>query len=593
MQLPASNNPFIAVTLNGYISTLVLFIWLLLSFTTATAQSEPQDQSQDQRQTVVFAVAPWDTEQKLNRHYQPLMRYIEQQLSITSVFTVTRDYAELVQHLQTGQIQIGFLPAVSYVKAKEIIPGLTLLAGNTDQNPANGLYRNHYKGVIITLKKSSLNSLESLKNKRFGFTDPDSSSGYKYPLQLLNDNGIEPYQFFSQVFMLKKHHKVTQALINGAIDGGATWDTHLGEMNKKHGNIFTVVAQTQPIPFDAVVASPAVARSTANQIKQLLLQITPQSELIKLVQQSGLTTFGWEKTSDSNYDPVRRILDTQASDNHHKQLVFGIPLSKSAAKEHKMWAPLLRHIGDKTGTTVTLQIVGHYNELATRMKNGQFDIGVFPPFAYVKATTQMPQLGYVATLLKTYADNHISAHYNGVLVSLKKSNIRTLADLRRKRFAFTSKSSTSGYLYPRAFLKQQHISPSSYFSQVFMLQKHPKIIKALLSGAIDAGVTTDDELFKAQRRYGDIFTTITKTEDIPFDALAIAPHVSRQLREKIRHTILSIEKHPLLLQQLKTSHWKYSGFSAKGDAFYNGVRHVRDTLKGVALSDNKTKSAKP
>jgi len=246
-----------------------------------------------------------------------------------------------------------------------------------------------------------------------------------------------------------------------------------------------------------------------------------------------------------------------------------------------MWQPLLQYLSESTDTTVTLQITREYNELALRMKNGQFDIGVFPPLAYVNAKDQMPQLKYVATLLKPYADGRIADHYKGVLITLKSSNIANLEDLRNKRFAFTSTSSTSGYLYPNAFLKRRHIDAASYFSQIFMLKRHSKVVKALLSQAIDGGATTDEQLYLAQQQYGDIFNIIAQTSAIPFDALTIAPHVSPQLQQRITQKIKDIQLRPDLLQRLKKSQWRYSGFINKDDRFYDSVRQVRDTLQGT------------
>ncbi|MCJ8272521.1 MAG: phosphate/phosphite/phosphonate ABC transporter substrate-binding protein, partial [Psychrosphaera sp.] len=445
--------------------------------------------------TIVFGMAPWDTTENLLRKHQPLMTWLAQKLKVQTNLIVTRDYADLEQQLASGTIQIGFMPAVSYVKAKKNMPGLSILAGVTDQHPVTGEYRDHYRGFIVTLKSSGITTLAGLKNKRFGFTDKDSSSGYKYPIQLLNEKGIEPEQFFSQVFMLKKHPKVTQALLNGAIDGGATFDVHVAQQSEKYGDIFNVIATTNPIPFDAVVASPHFSRSRANQIKSLLLKIKPEDQVLQQMRQNGLSTFGWRVTNDSNYNSVRRVLNVDARDDNIKQLILGIAQEKSAYQMHKMWSALLQHLSDATSIPVTLQVVKDDNALMSRMENGQFDISIFRPFAYVRAKEKLPQLKYLATLVKKYANGQVADHYNGVLISLKSRNINTLADLQNKRFAFTSKSSTSGYLYPLAILKQHKIEPKDYFSHTFMLKKHNKIIKALLSSAIDVGATTDDELY--------------------------------------------------------------------------------------------------
>jgi phosphonate transport system substrate-binding protein len=228
---------------------------LLACFSLFTHSAAPETATPE---TIIFGIAPWDSAKNLTHKHQPLMFYLTEQLKVKTAFVITRDYADLERQLNSGTIHIGFMPAVSYALARQSMPGLTILAGNSDKHPATGEYRNHYRGVIVTMKSSGITSLKGLKKKRFGFTDIDSSSGYQYPLQLMHDEGISPESFFSQTFMLKKHPKVTQTLINGAIDGGATTDDELYRATQKYGDIFTTIGLTENIPFDAVTVAPHI-----------------------------------------------------------------------------------------------------------------------------------------------------------------------------------------------------------------------------------------------------------------------------------------------------------------------------------------------
>ena len=51
------------------------------------------------------------------------------------------------------------------------------------------------------------------------------------------------------------------------------------------------------------------------------------------------------------------------------------------------------------------------------------------------------------------------------------------------------------------------------------------------------------------------------------------------MAKKIKQALLNINQNPQLVQKLKQNRWKYYGFVEKNDAFYDSVRHVRDTLK--------------
>lgn len=117
---------------------------------------------------------------------------------------------------------IGFFSPFAYVKAKTAIPELQYLVSSYARD-RSGRLKDSYRGVIITKKTYPFKSLEELSGRRFAFTDYTSTSGYLFPLHLLKSRGIDPNRFFSKVFMLKKHDRITAALAENLIEAGATW----------------------------------------------------------------------------------------------------------------------------------------------------------------------------------------------------------------------------------------------------------------------------------------------------------------------------------------------------------------------------------
>lgn len=68
-------------------------------------------------------------------------------------------------------------------------------------------------------------------------------------------------------------------------------------------------------------------------------------------------------------------------------------------------------------------------------------------------------------------------------------DVKSLADLKGKTFAFGSVSSTSGSLMPRYFmLKNDNIKPESYFSRVAYSGAHDATAAWVQAGKVDAGV---------------------------------------------------------------------------------------------------------
>jgi phosphonate transport system substrate-binding protein len=67
-------------------------------------------------------------------------------------------------------------------------------------------------------------------------------------------------------------------------------------------------------------------------------------------------------------------------------------------------------------------------------------------------------------------------------------DIKSLADLKGKTFAFGSPSSTSGHLMPRYFLLQQGIDPEKDFKRIAFSGAHDATAAFVESGRVDAGV---------------------------------------------------------------------------------------------------------
>ena len=78
----------------------------------------------------------------------------------------------------------------------------------------------------------------------------------------------------------------------------------------------------------------------------------------------------------------------------------------------------------------------------------------------------------------------IRSYYEFITAS---DDIKTFADLKGKRFAFGSPSSTSGHLMPRFFLGEAGISPDTDFANVAFSGAHDATAAFVAAGKVDAG----------------------------------------------------------------------------------------------------------
>lgn len=234
-----------------------------------------------------------------------------------------------------------------------------------------------------------------------------------------------------------------------------------------------------------------------------------------------------------------------------------------------MYQPLIKLLEEKTNKKVNFFVTKDYLELSKRVLSKTVDIAIFGANTYVEAKYENPNLIYLGTSMQP------EDHYNSLIISRKDSNIKTLNDLKGKRFAFTDIGSTSGYVYPNLILHNVGINPEKDFKSITMLKKHYKVYQAVASGSIDAGGCSLTYYEKAVEKSGDIFHIIKKSDNIPEDPIVAGSHLDKKFIKELK-TIFKeannsgyFEKYPTMLK----------GISIKDDTYYDIVRSAKKFMK--------------
>jgi len=255
-----------------------------------------------------FAIPPWQKGRavdEIRNLYTPLLKYLGKQTGSKFMFVRGRNYAHVIEMIASGKVHLANLSPVPYVLAKRKNNQINLLATELKINKINGKLTDSYQGSILVLKnRNEIQTVEDLKGKKFGFVKLESSSGYKYPNAMLRERGIIPNQFFSNVYFLGGHPRVTDALAAGSIDAGATWDFNWSQAKKKNGDIYKTILDTPPIPNLCIVAHQSMPKSVQKKIQDSLTNIDP-----KLL--TGLPASGFAIRPDSFYNVVRTLVDQE------------------------------------------------------------------------------------------------------------------------------------------------------------------------------------------------------------------------------------------------------------------------------------------
>lgn len=255
------------------------------------------------------------------------------------------------------------------------------------------------------------------------------------------------------------------------------------------------------------------------------------------------------------------------------KLTFGITPWDKPEKLTAMYEPLMKHIEKTLAVETQFIVTQNYDGLTEAMLRKTIDIGAFSPQAYVTATKKIPELKYLVTSMTIDDQGKLVDHYKGLIVARKGAHIKSINDMKGKRFAFTNKESSSGFRYPESRLRKQNINYKTFFSKVFFLKKHERIMGALANNSIDAGATWDGVYYSGIKKYGDLFNIIDSVP-IPNDPLCAAPHVSKTMAKKIQEILLSLKKDGVVIKAMVKNGFPDFGFSKRNDKFYDVVRDL-------------------
>ena len=255
-----------------------------------------------------FGAFPSSDPDKLLSVMRELGTYLTEQIGEPVNVVITRDYKETAARLAEGSLDLAWLGALNYVQVVEEVPGTRYLATYVNRSVATGKVSPYYHSVIVVGANSGIDTLADLKGKRFAFTDPGSTSGYAYPVHLLRKNGIDPKRDLAKVFFLKRHDRIIDALLSGAVDAGALADDVYYGKRARYGDALKVIAQSDPIPMVALVASSRLDAKTAARVQAALVALPPDHPFCRKVRQVfGWDTAGFQKHDDALYDSVRAV----------------------------------------------------------------------------------------------------------------------------------------------------------------------------------------------------------------------------------------------------------------------------------------------
>jgi len=207
---------------------------------------------------------------------------------------LAKDYGSCVQMLANGEVDLAWLGTGAYVKNRDQVP-MTPFARPIWEG------RSSYRGIIFTVDDAGISSLEGLRGKKIAFVDRESASGYYYPALMLRREGFDLDKDFAAVDFLGSHDAVLMGVLLGEYDAGAVFERAYATLADRSRRVrLRILAQTEPIPGEPIVAGPNISDATVKELQQAFLAIPPE----KLDQVQLTDFFAFEPAVDADYNGV-------------------------------------------------------------------------------------------------------------------------------------------------------------------------------------------------------------------------------------------------------------------------------------------------
>jgi phosphonate transport system substrate-binding protein len=253
---------------------LIPIVILAIFFTSALVTPAIADWRTQYKEIVMGVITEENAEDRAKR-WDPTRDYLNKELGVAIKWREATDYAGVIEALKAKKIELAWFGPASFSRAWLVTDGQAVpLAAEIDKDGGFG-----YFGVIIVKKDSPYQSIEDLKGKRFGFADPNSTSGYQAPNFFLGEAGYKPDEFFGSTAFSGSHENSVKMLYEDNFDAVATWWTNEQKSNmsrmENKGMIpkgqYRIIWKSPRLPSDPFTVPAWLPKQMQEDIKSSLL----------------------------------------------------------------------------------------------------------------------------------------------------------------------------------------------------------------------------------------------------------------------------------------------------------------------------------
>lgn len=270
---------------------------------------------------------------------------------------------------------------------------------------------------------------------------------------------------------------------------------------------------------------------------------------------------------------------TTESEDTITELVYGRVVSVDNQASIERTEKTIAYLSKELGIKVRIVKGSDYASIIEAMKTGKVDFAITGAFSYTIAAARAGAESLVTT---AYAKTGELNYAGSMIFTNAESDIHSIdqviAHPEKYTIAFADPASTSGYLYPLAYLRSQGIEPAEDMKQTLFAGGHTAGIFSCLSQKVDLACTTSTSLERLELRNRiepGTYRVLWRTDSIPPSNIYVRASLPKKIKDELKKALLEIkDKDTVLMNAIKKAYRKDIVYVPIGDSIYNDMRKM-------------------
>lgn len=253
-------------------------------------------------------------------------------------------------------------------------------------------------------------------------------------------------------------------------------------------------------------------------------------------------------------------------------LILGIHPYLPSTELIDRFTPLADYLSKKTGKRVIIEISKDYKDHIDKVGKNKYDIAFMGPVSYVKMLQKYSKKPLICRL-----EVNGKPTFRGAIVTSKEGKIKSLGDLKDKRFTFVEPESTMGYIVPLYLLLNAGIKLKD-LSEYKFLYNHNNVALSVLAGDFDAGAVKEDVFYQYEKRGLNV---LSWTPPISEHLFVVRNGLSKEMINTLREVFISLKYDKDALGILKRIQENLTGFVTVSEKDYENLKNIYQSLQKV------------